>query len=366
MRPRALLLSAYDADSHARWRQGLIQHTASSYDWSVLTLAPRHFAWRARSNPLSLIHQHRTTLEQPWALVVATSMTELATLRGLVPSLARAHTVVYFHENQLAYPSARPDPNLLHLQLGNLYTALCGDVLLFNSEHNKRTLFKGLDTLLRKMPEGAPLTELLHHAQDKARVLPVPLEAHLSPATTPRPKGPPRLLWNHRWEHDKAPQRLFDALNTLSQRGHSFELRVLGQRFRRWPECFDHAQETLKAHITHWGYIEDAAQYRALLRSSDLAISTALHEFQGLAIQEAILSGARPIAPDRLAYPEYIHPDDLYPSWPQDPQREHDALVAHLERCFTQPWDSPYPAKTPQWRWEHLRDAYLDAFTPKP
>lgn len=363
MRPRALLLSAYDADSHARWRAGLVKHTSSRYDWSVLTLAPRHFAWRARSNPLSLVHQHRDTLTQPWALVVATSMTELATLRGLIPSLAQAHTVVYFHENQLAYPSARHDPNLLHLQLGNLYTALCGDVLLFNSAYNQQTLFDGLSALLRKMPEGAPLTALLDQAQARSRVLPVPFEAHLSPSPTPRPAGPPRLLWNHRWEHDKAPERLFSALDTLSRRGHRFELRVLGQRFRRWPACFDQAQQTLKAHITHWGYVEDAAQYHALLRSSDLAISTALHDFQGLALQEAILCGARPVAPDRLAYPEYVRPEDLYPSWPQDPEQEHDALVAHLERCFTQPWDSPYFAQTPRWRWEHLRDAYLDAFT---
>ena len=45
-------------------------------------------------------------------------------------------------------------------------------------------------------------------------------------------------------------------------------------------------------------------------------MSTARHDFFGVAISEAIASGARPVLPKRLAYPELVptelHPELLY------------------------------------------------------
>ena len=41
-----------------------------------------------------------------------------------------------------------------------------------------------------------------------------------------------------------------------------------------------------------------------ILESSDVVVSTAIHEFFGIAIAEAAAAGAIPIVPRRLAYPE--------------------------------------------------------------
>ena len=101
---RILLLSAYDADSHIYWRKGLVAHLPE-HQWTVLTLPGRYFSWRMRGNSMSWAFSEYETLSQPYDLVIATSMTDLSALRGFVPSLANTPTLVYFHENQFAYPS---------------------------------------------------------------------------------------------------------------------------------------------------------------------------------------------------------------------------------------------------------------------
>jgi glycosyltransferase involved in cell wall biosynthesis len=40
--------------------------------------------------------------------------------------------------------------------------------------------------------------------------------------------GPLRIVWNHRWEWDKGPDQLFNALYNLKDAGLDFRLSVLG------------------------------------------------------------------------------------------------------------------------------------------
>ncbi|MEM8564527.1 MAG: DUF3524 domain-containing protein, partial [Pseudomonadota bacterium] len=57
-------------------------------------------------------------------------------------------------------------------------------------------------------------------------------------------------------------------------------------------------------------------------RASDVILSTADHEFQGLAVLQAVMRGCLPVVPDRLVYPE-IYPNQFrYPSIPGDPIAE--------------------------------------------
>ena len=64
------------------------------------------------------------------------------------------------------------------------------------------------------------------------------------------------------------------------------------------------------------------------MRNSQIAVSTAEHEFFGVAMLEATHLGARPFVPDRLAYPE------LFPS--EYRYGDEAELVAELERCCRQ------------------------------
>ena len=65
-------------------------------------------------------------------------------------------------------------------------------------------------------------------------------------------------------------------------------------------------REYFKDHIEHWGYRKSRSDYLAVLRDTDVVVSTAQHEFFGVSIVEAIAAGAYPLLPQRLSYPQIL------------------------------------------------------------
>jgi glycosyltransferase involved in cell wall biosynthesis len=341
--PRALLLSAYDGPSHCYWRKGLVQHL-TDFEWTVLTLPPRHFSWRIRGNALSFAGLQRQVLENKYDVVVATSMVDISTLRGLVPSLASTPTLWYCHENQFAYPQTENAHASIEPQMVLLYGALACERLAFNSAFNRDTFLQGVDALLRKMPDAVPAgtAETLRH---KSVVLPVPL---LDSAWYQRPRqkhanDPLWIVWNHRWEHDKGPDRLLALVQTLAREAAQLPMiwSIVGPRFRRQPTEFAAVEKLIREQphwqLRHCGFCEEGA-YRELLREADIVLSTAMHDFQGLAVLEAAAAGCTPCVPDRLAYREFIDEGFRYRSC-DDTRVEAGAaagMLAHwaeLRRC---------------------------------
>ncbi len=361
---RILLLSAYDAHSHRRWREGLVS-AFPDRDWSVLTLPPRHFNWRIRGNSLSWAFAERERLEQPWDLLIATSMTDLATLKGLVPGLAPIPTLVYCHENQFAYPAGREAAARLEPRMVNLYSVLVADRVVFNSAHNRDSLLAGVQALLDKMPDAVP-PGIAEQISARSCILPVPLEGQWFSGQSPRPgaDAPFTIVWNHRWEYDKAPERLFHALLQLHRAGVEFRVHVIGQQFREVPPVFAEMQRALEGCIGEWGMVRDAKNYRALLRQSHVVLSTALHEFQGLAVLEAVASGCIPMVPDRLAYPEWLGPEYRYPSSPAEAEQESGEIARRLALLAEQ-YDRGALPPAPDvsgLSWSRLKPAYAAEF----
>lgn len=308
--PRLLMLSAYEAGSHARWRKTLTQGMAD-FHWQALTLTPRYFRWRIRGNPLSWLDEPE--LGVSWDLVIATSMVDLATLRGLQPTLAKTPAVLYFHENQFAYPGTERQHESIDPAMVNLYAALSADRLIFNSEWNRSSFLHGVEMLLRRLPDAVP-PGVADRLGRKTSILPVPLESALfQPRSTPWDFARPHLVWNHRWEYDKGPDVLLSLVERLKALGQPFWLSVVGEGFRQSPPAFRHLREAHADVVRHWGYIDSTADYRRLLSQADIVLSTAWHDFQGLSVQEAMASGCLPWVPDRLAYPEYVPPTFRYP-----------------------------------------------------
>ena len=328
-KPTVLLLSAYDAASHRYWRTWL-EEAITGFEWVSLPLPGRHFYWRARSNALTYLGEHQDVFSRRFDLIVATSMVDLATLRGLLPNLAKCPSVVYFHENQFAYPVSADNPhksNIINAQLTSVFTALCADKLLFNSTYNRQTFFQGAADLFNKMPDGIK-PELMHGCRDRAAVLPVPI-ASSGKEIAGKQSHVVEIVWNHRWEYDKQPEVFFKCMFKLADEGLAFRLHVLGQSFRQVPRCFDDAKIRLAGQIETWGY-QPRSAYDRILSEADIVVSTALHDFQGLSMLEAIHHICVPVAPDRVAYPEYVPSDLLY-----DPINEVESLTTLLRKLIT-------------------------------
>jgi glycosyltransferase involved in cell wall biosynthesis len=350
---KALLLSGYDAVSHKFWREGMVKNL-DHIKWTALSLPPRFFAWRTRGNSLSFAYGHRDVLAQDYDFVLTTSMTDFSALRGMVPSLANIPSVVYFHENQFAYPENKSFHSDMEIKAISIYNALCGDKVIFNTEYNRKSFVEGSKKFLKKMPDFVPkgLPELI---DSKSRSINVPINPFPGEI---KKNSVPTILWNHRWEYDKAPERFYLVLKKLKEFGVDFRLNIVGQVFRESPPVFDQIKEEFAESIDRWGFQESRQEYDKALGESHFIISTAIHDFQGLAVLEAADAGCIPILPDRVAYPELFDKEFIY-KVDDDPEKEAENCAKMIrDYCGNLP-ESPDMSGL---YWEKLKDDYDRCF----
>ena len=238
-------------------------------------------------------------------------------------ALTRQHfhdipVILYLHENQLTYPlreGAERDYTYAYI---NYLSCLAADRVIFNSHYHQEEFLEALPVLLRAFPDYNHLHSVqLIRQKSTVLHLGMDLRAHdrYAGSATPRTRGrltqTPVVLWNQRWEYDKNPEGFFKLMNRLDDVGCSFKLILAGEHFEEQPYEFERAFERYAERILHYGYAEDFEEYSSLLHSADIIVSTALHEFFGIAVLEAIYCGCHPVLPNRLSYPELI-PEALH------------------------------------------------------
>ena len=299
------LIEPYYTGSHKAWAEGLQAH--SLHDIRLLTLPGRFWKWRMQGGAITLAHKARALHDRP-DLLLASDMLNLPVFLTLAgQAVADLPVALYFHENQLTYPLQPGEKRDLHYGFVNLVSALRADSVFFNSTYHLEEFFDELPRLLKHFPDYTELWTV-ESLREKSQVLPLGLDlARFDPYRPEgRSPGPPLILWNHRWEYDKAPEAFFRAVYALADEGLDFGLVLLGESFRNQPAEFLKARERLPDRIVQFGYVEDPAAYARLLWQSDIVVSTALHEFFGAAIVEACYCGCLPILPRRLSYPELV------------------------------------------------------------
>ncbi len=334
------LISPYHTGSHAAWAKGYQQH--SHHDVQLLTMAGRFWKWRMQGGAMELASQATAKLQHSGApdLIITTDMVNLPAWLGLMRMHlpTRIPILHYMHENQLTYPLRAGEKLDLTYATINWLSQLAADCVAFNSHYHRETWFAELPRLLKHFPDYNHL-QLIDTVRAKSCVLPVGIECqriqqaqmaaqHARGATASPSSGKPLIVWNQRWEYDKGPEEFFRYLYRLQALGVAFEVAVAGENFRRVPAEFEEARHRLDREIVHWGYVDSYARYVALLQRADLVVSTALHEFFGISILEAIAAGAFPLLPRRLSYPELI-PTELHPACLYRDEEELVALTLH-------------------------------------
>jgi glycosyltransferase involved in cell wall biosynthesis len=318
-----MVCEPYFAGSHRAWALGLAEHSA--HDVRLVTHQGGFWKWRMQGAALTMAAEIQRLVGEwgrPDVVVVSEMVNVPATVGFARHALAGAPIAVYFHENQLTYPmpeGVRPDETYAMI---NWLSMAVADRVVFNSDYHRRDVLAALPTLLGRLPDHRH-GPWLEGVAARTSVLPVGVDGERFRGAG-RNDTPPVVLWNHRWEYDKDPTAFFRALGDVADEGIDFGLIVAGESYQTVPPAFDEGRRRFADRMVHFGTASDAA-YPALLARSDVVVSTARHEFLGVAVIEAMTAGALPILPNRLSYPEVV-PDPGAPYLYED----HVELVEKL------------------------------------
>lgn len=301
---KILALEPYFGGSHKAFLDGW--SARSQHEWEMIGLPAYKWKWRMRHAAITMADDVAARIGEgaTWDALFCSDMLNLAELLGLVPeAVRRLPAVVYFHENQLTYPGAAETDRDLHFAFTNLTTALAADSVWFNSKYHRDSFLEALREFLSRMPDYQPVSAV-DAIREKSYVQP-PGIATFTPQSDRKP-GPLRILWAARWESDKNPETFFSALELLQNAGVDFRLSVLGESFENAPAVFERARRLFSDRVDHWGFQPSHRAYSDTLCKSDVVVSTAIHEFFGIAVAEAVAAGAIPLVPRSLAYPELL------------------------------------------------------------
>jgi glycosyltransferase involved in cell wall biosynthesis len=331
---RLFVVEPYFGGSHRQWVEGLAR--SSSHDVHLVTHDAQFWRWRMRGGAVTLADETARLVQEvgrPDAVVVS-DMVNLAAYLGLARrSLGEIPIGLYMHENQLTYPLGPTQEPDEALSLVNWVSLVAADQIFFNSDYHRGALLAALPGLVARAPDRGH-EHRLETVAARSSVLPVGIDLKgLLAGERPGRTGPPLILWNQRWDHDKAPRRFFAMLDALVERGVDFAVAIVGENERVDPREFNEARSRLGDRVVAFGF-QSRADYAALLLQTDIVVSTADHEFFGVALVEAMAAGAVPLLPDRLSYPEIL-PRSAHARCLYEPGEAVDRLAGMVEDLDT-------------------------------
>ncbi|KFW63613.1 Glycosyltransferase-like domain-containing protein 1 [Pygoscelis adeliae] len=408
-----LLIEAFYGGSHKQLMD-LLQEELQD-DCVLCTLPAKKWHWKART--AALYFMQTVPASTNYRILFASSVLNLAELAALRPDLGKLKKVLYFHENQLAYPVQKCQERDFQYGYNQILSCLVADVVVFNSAFNMESFLTSIGKFMKLIPDHRPkdLEKIIRpkcqvlyfpvRFPDVSRFMPEHKLAHLekvigvkrngdayrweglpgqqksralgglmknsnahresglceaqpglctsqheglpSPLTAPAGlnKSEPSESTNPCQEEDK--QHLtFNLSNILSGRDYQqrplhvawphrcfslspsliflysfifpkpmpFPFSLLFTLYSSFPppDIFSEAKKALGSSVLHWGYLPSKDDYFQALCMADVVISTAKHEFFGVAMVEAVHCGCYPLCPKALVYPEIFPAEYLY------------------------------------------------------
>ncbi|KFP19071.1 Glycosyltransferase-like domain-containing protein 1 [Egretta garzetta] len=413
-----LLIEAFYGGSHKQLMD-LLQDELRE-DCVLCTLPAKKWHWKARTAALYFMQTVPTSTN--YRILFASSVLNLAELAALRPDLGKLKKVLYFHENQLAYPVQKCQERDFQYGYNQILSCLVADVVVFNSAFNMESFLTSIGKFMKLIPDHRPkdLEKIIRpkcqvlyfpvRFPDVSRFMPEHKLAHLekvigvkrngdayqleglpgqqksgalgglmktsnahhesglceaqpglcttqheglpSPLTAPGrlnkseasestnpcqeedkqqltfnlsnilsgrdyQQRPLHVAWPHRWR--KCFSSVKQNATHFSQAGNlkksedlPFHVSVLGEAFTEIPDIFSEAKKALGSSVLHWGYLPSKDDYFRALCMADVVVSTAKHEFFGVAMVEAVYCGCYPLCPKALVYPEIFPAEYLY------------------------------------------------------
>ncbi len=367
---RILAFEPFDSGSHCAIRESITQH--SHHQWTWLTQPGRNWKWRMRTAALEMIEDGKKKgllISEDgesvggcggFELIFTTSLLSAADLRANLPrGLWDLPLILSMHENQVAYPYRYSEGEEngggsecvggrdSHFALTNLTSLLTADLVIWNSNWNQDSFLLGIQDILKHHPDNK-LGNCNETIKAKSTIIWPPTQIPeldscvYSAAGSDESVGgggggilhnSVRVVWPHRWEHDKGPGELLEIADRYTEQ-YNLRWILLGEQFQTIPTEMQQFIERWSARIDHYGYVKDRAEYNHWLTQADWVLSTAQHEFFGIAVVEALLVGCLPWLPNRLSYPELL-PESarglspMHP--PDDPDAVKQAIREHLQ-----------------------------------
>ena len=331
---RILFVEPFHGGSHRAFLDGLVRH--SRHDVVTSTLPGGEWRARMRRGAQELAARIDEVVGT-FDILIASDMLDLPVFLALTRArFERTPVMVYFHENQFTYPRIRGTKLNSWFGAINYLSARAADHVAFNSAYHRDDFHGALRTLA-----GEPNNWLVPGAIDeiaaKSLVLPVGVELadireafaaqesrpSLAAGDVRRPGAPssPLILWNHRWEFDKAPDVFVRAVLALRAEGLGFRLALAGDPgLNPHPAMFE-LPKLLGDDVVQFGRVESRAAYVDLLLASDIVVSTTRHEFFGVGMVEALAAGCFPIVPARFTYLDLV-PTELHARWLWETEEE--------------------------------------------
>ncbi len=304
---RVLLVEPWLTGSHQAWAEGYAAR--SGHEVHVVAHEGAYWRWRLRGGAITLAERAAAVVAEhgPPDVVLASSMLDVPAFCGHARSWLGATSIaLYLHESQPARSALTGEALDDDIAYRNWASMVAADHVFVNSDFHRSALFAALPELLERPPDHRH-DHLVEAVRERCTVLPVGVNVGAVRTGRGGDDGDPIVLWSHRWDHDKAPELFFRALRRLDHEGLAFRVALAGANARADPREFIEAEERFGPRLVHAGHLPREG-YVDLLGRSAVVVSTAVHEFFGVAMVEAMAAGAVPLLPRSLSYPEIVPP----------------------------------------------------------
>ncbi|XP_032783089.1 glycosyltransferase-like domain-containing protein 1 isoform X1 [Daphnia magna] len=356
---RILFIEPFFAGSHKQLLDTLISGIDfEEFGYELLTLPGKKWHWRARTS--ALYFAEVIPRKHVYEVLFASSVLNMAELIALRPDLMPCRKVLYFHENQLIYPVRKQQERDFQYGYNQIISCMVADNIFFNTLFNLTSFLDSIPSFFKLQPDYRP-KNLQETIRPKCKVLYFPISIQKSPVSseerTTDDNAGLHIVWPHRWEHDKGPEKFFMVIDALIEKGCKFRLSVLGEQFQQIPLIFDEKKLKYEAcnncQVLDWGWV-NRGRYVELLSSAHVVVSTSDHEFYGVSMIEATILGCFPLCPWRLSYPEIFPEECLY--------RTENQLVKQLKYFCKNPSASRnLSVNLDRFKWMSLKSQYEEA-----